>query len=131
MNEKKIVIIGLGYVGLPLAVEFGKIRPVIGFDINHRRIADLKAGSDHTMECTPEELEAASQLSYSSQISDIESCQIFIVSVPTPVDQANRPDLIHLIKASETVGQVLKKGDTVIYESTLYRMQPTGCAPNL
>jgi UDP-N-acetyl-D-glucosamine/UDP-N-acetyl-D-galactosamine dehydrogenase len=120
MNEKKIVIIGLGYVGLPLAVEFGKIRPVIGFDINHRRIADLKAGSDHTMECTREELEAASQLSYSSQISDIESCQIFIVSVPTPVDQVNRPDMIHLIKASETVGQVLKKDDTVIYESTVY-----------
>jgi UDP-N-acetyl-D-galactosamine dehydrogenase len=120
MNEKKIVIIGLGYVGLPLAVEFGKIRPVIGFDINHRRIADLKAGSDHTMECTGEELEAASQLSYSSQISDIESCQIFIIAVPTPIDQAKRPDMTPLIKASETVGQVLKKGDTVIYESTVY-----------
>jgi UDP-N-acetyl-D-galactosamine dehydrogenase len=120
MNEKKIAIIGLGYVGLPLAVELGKNRQVVGFDINLQRIADLRAGSDHTMECTHEELQAASQLSYSSKISDIESCQIFIVTVPTPVDKANRPDMTPLIKASETVGQVLKKGDTVIYESTVY-----------
>ena len=120
MNEKKIAIIGLGYVGLPLAVELGKNRQVVGFDINLQRIADLRAGLDHTMECTHEELRAASQLSYGSKMSDIESCQIFIVTVPTPVDQANRPDMTPLIKASETVGQVLKKGDTVIYESTVY-----------
>ena len=117
---KKIGIIGLGYVGLPLAVEFGKARPVLGFDINQRRIDELKSGQDHTLECSPEQLKEATQLHYSSQLDDIKDCQIFIVTVPTPVDQANRPDMTPLVKASETVGKVLKTGDIVIYESTVY-----------
>jgi UDP-N-acetyl-D-galactosamine dehydrogenase len=121
MNQrKKIAIIGLGYVGLPLAVEFGKYRPVLGFDINQQRIAELKSGRDHTLECSPEQLLAANYLSYSSQLDDLQDCQIFIVTVPTPVDQANRPDMTPLVKASETVGKVLKTGDIVIYESTVY-----------
>lgn len=117
---KKIAIIGLGYVGLPLAVEFGKHRPVIGFDINKQRIAELQSGQDHTLECSPTELKDATQLTYSSQLEDLNCCQLFIVTVPTPVDQANRPDMTPLVKASETVGQVLKAGDIVIYESTVY-----------
>ena len=117
---KKLAIIGLGYVGLPLAVEFGKKRSVFGFDINQRRIDELKSGQDLTLECSPEQLREAKHLIYSNQVEDLNSCQIFIVTVPTPVDQANRPDLTPLIKASQTVGQVLKKGDTVIYESTVY-----------
>jgi UDP-N-acetyl-D-galactosamine dehydrogenase len=117
---KQIAIIGLGYVGLPLAVEFGKHRPVVGFDINPRRIAELQAGQDHTLECSPEQLKAAGHLSYSHELADISDCKVFIVTVPTPVDQANRPDLTPLVKASQTVGQVLKKGDIVIYESTVY-----------
>ena len=121
MNQrKKIAIIGLGYVGLPLAVEFGKYRPVLGFDINQQRIAELKSGQDHTLECSPEQLLAANHLIYSSQHADLLDCQIFIVTVPTPVDQANRPDMTPLIKASETAGKALKKGDIVIYESTVY-----------
>lgn len=117
---KKIAIIGLGYVGLPLAVEFGKYRSVLGFDINHLRIAELQSGKDHTLECSPAQLQEAFHLSYSSKIEDLNDCQVFIVTVPTPVDQANRPDMRPLAKASQTVGQVLKKGDIVIYESTVY-----------
>ena len=117
---KKIAVIGLGYVGLPLAVEFGKYRPVLGFDINRQRIVDLQSGQDHTLECSPEQLLSACYLSYSSQTCDLEDCQIFIVTVPTPVDQANRPDMTPLVRASETVGKVLKAGDIVIYESTVY-----------
>lgn len=117
---KKIAIIGLGYVGLPLAVEFGKSRSVLGFDINQQRIAELKSGLDHTLECSPAQLKEAVQLNYSSHREDLKACQIFIVTVPTPVDQANRPDMTPLIKASQTVGQVLKRGDIVIYESTVY-----------
>lgn len=117
---KKIGIIGLGYVGLPLAVEFGKARPVLGFDINQRRIDELKSGQDHTLECSPEQLKEATQLQYSNQLDDLRDCQIFIVTVPTPVDQANRPDMTPLVKASETAGKVLKAGDIVIYESTVY-----------
>ena len=117
---KKIAIIGLGYVGLPLAVEFGKARPVLGFDINQRRIDELKSGQDHTLECSPEQLKEATQLEYSNQLDDLRECQIFIVTVPTPVDQANRPDMTPLVKASETVGKVLKTGAIVIYESTVY-----------
>lgn len=117
---KNIAIIGLGYVGLPLAVEFGKNRTVIGFDINSQRIAELQLGNDHTLECTPEQLQAATHLTYSNKLDDLKSCQIFIVTVPTPVDQANRPDMAPLVKASETVGKVLKAGDIVIYESTVY-----------
>jgi UDP-N-acetyl-D-galactosamine dehydrogenase len=117
---KNIAVIGLGYVGLPLAVEFGKRRPVMGFDIDPKRITELQAGQDHTLECSPEQLEAASHLSYSHQLHDIADCQLFIVTVPTPVNQANRPDMTPLVKASHTVGQVLKPGDIVIYESTVY-----------
>ncbi len=117
---KKIAIIGLGYVGLPLAVEFGKVRPVLGFDINKGRIDELKSGHDHTLECSPEQLKEATQLEYSNNLDDLRECQIYIVTVPTPVDQANRPDMTQLVKASETVGKALKKGDIVIYESTVY-----------
>lgn len=115
-----LAIIGLGYVGLPLSVEFGKQRRVIGFDINPLRIAELQSGTDHTMECSDAELASAQYLSFSHTIEDLKAAQVFIVTVPTPVDQANRPDMTPLIKASETVGRVLKKGDVVIYESTVY-----------
>ena len=117
---KKIAIIGLGYVGLPLAVEFGKYRPVLGFDINQQRITELQSGQDHTLECSPAQLQEATYLAYSNQLDDLRACQIYIVTVPTPVDQANRPDMTPLVKASETVGKVLKVGDIVIYESTVY-----------
>jgi UDP-N-acetyl-D-galactosamine dehydrogenase len=117
---KKIAIIGLGYVGLPLAVEFGKSRNVIGFDINAARIKELQSGKDHTLECTSEQLKNAAHLTYTCDLQGVEDCQIFIVTVPTPVDTANRPDMTPLIKASETVGKVLKLGDIVIYESTVY-----------
>jgi UDP-N-acetyl-D-galactosamine dehydrogenase len=117
---KKIAIIGLGYVGLPLAVEFGKHRQVLGFDINEQRIAELQSGQDHTLECSPAQLKEAAHLSYSNQLNELKACEIFIVTVPTPVDQANRPDMTPLVKASETVGKVLKAGDIVIYESTVY-----------
>ena len=116
----KIGIIGLGYVGLPLAVEFGKKRPVIGFDINHQRIGELKAGNDSTREVSREELVAAKHLRYTIGIEDLGDCNCYIVTVPTPIDEHNRPDLKPLLKASETVGKVLKKGDIVIYESTVY-----------
>ena len=115
-----IALIGLGYVGLPLAVEFGKHRPVIGFDINQARVAELQGGKDHTLECSPEQLKAAEHLRFSSQLDDLRDCGIFIVTVPTPVDDARRPDLSPLVKASQTVGSVLKKGDVVIYESTVF-----------
>ena len=115
-----VAVIGLGYVGLPLAVEFGKVRPVIGFDISPQRIAELQAGQDHTLECSPEELVQASQLGFTSTPADLKQAQVFIVTVPTPVDQANRPDMSPLVKASETVGKALKTGDIVIYESTVY-----------
>lgn len=117
---KKIAVIGLGYVGLPLAVEFGKLRPVIGFDINPQRVQDLQAGLDNTLECSKDELIQAIHLRYSFESSDLKQANIFIVTVPTPVDQANRPDMTPLIKASETVGKVLKPGDIVVYESTVY-----------
>lgn len=118
--SKTIAIIGLGYVGLPLAVEFGKKTRTIGFDINTTRIKELEQGNDKTLEIDGENLKSSSHLSFSSDISDIKQCQIFIVTVPTPVDSNNRPDLTPLYKASETVGKVLKKGDIVIYESTVY-----------
>lgn len=117
---KKIAVIGLGYVGLPLAVEFGKARPVLGFDINQGRIEELRSGKDHTLECSPDELAQAKYLTYSADVEDLKSCQVYIVTVPTPVDQANRPDLSPLVKASETVGSVLNVGDIVVYESTVY-----------
>ena len=120
MNQKTIAIVGLGYVGLPLAVEFGKRRPVIGFDISASRIEELHAGKDHTLECSPEELTQAAYLRFSHETSDLVQAQIFIVTVPTPVDQANRPDMTALVRASETVGRALKAGDIVIFESTVY-----------
>ena len=120
LSTATIAIIGLGYVGLPLAVEFGKIRPVIGFDINPGRIAHLASGQDHTLECSEEELQQAQHLRYSCTHADLKQAQVFIVTVPTPVDSANRPDMSLLVKASQTIGQALKKGDVVIYESTVY-----------
>lgn len=120
LSDVKIAIIGLGYVGLPLAVEFGKIMPVVGFDIHQKRIDELKSGQDHTLEVSPEELNQATQLSYSANLEDLKSCNFFIVTVPTPVDQVNRPDLTPLKKASETLGKVIKKSDIVVYESTVY-----------
>lgn len=117
---KTIAVIGLGYVGLPLAVEFGKQRATIGFDINPARIDELQSGQDHTLECSTAELQSATLLHYSANAQDLKQAQIFIVTVPTPVDQANRPDMSPLVKASETVGKVLKAGDIVIYESTVY-----------
>jgi UDP-N-acetyl-D-galactosamine dehydrogenase len=120
MNNKTIAIIGLGYVGLPLAVEFGKLRNVIGFDINPLRIAQLQMGADRTLECSADELASATLLRFSHNAKDLEGARIFIVTVPTPVDQANRPDMTPLVNASETVGRVLKVGDIVVYESTVY-----------
>jgi UDP-N-acetyl-D-galactosamine dehydrogenase len=116
----KLAVIGLGYVGLPLAVEFGKKRSVVGFDINQKRIDALRAGFDQTLETEREELLAATQLSFSTDIEDLRAANCFIVTVPTPIDEHKRPDLTPLIKASELVGKVLKKGDIVIYESTVY-----------
>ncbi|AQV14817.1 MULTISPECIES: Vi polysaccharide biosynthesis UDP-N-acetylglucosamine C-6 dehydrogenase TviB [Acinetobacter calcoaceticus/baumannii complex] len=120
LADLRIAIIGLGYVGLPLAVEFGKKGPVIGFDINQKRIDELKSGQDHTLEVTSEELHQSQHLSFSANLDDLKQSNFFIVTVPTPVDQVNRPDLTPLKKASETVGQALKKGDIVVYESTVY-----------
>jgi UDP-N-acetyl-D-galactosamine dehydrogenase len=119
-QDTRLAIIGLGYVGLPLAVEFGKKRTVVGFDINEKRVAELRSGQDHTLEVSPEELSEARHLSYTATLADISQCNIFIVTVPTPIDEHKRPDLTPLIKASETIGRVLKKGDIVIYESTVY-----------
>jgi len=120
MINKKIALIGLGYVGLPLAVEFGKKRSVIGFDINQPRINDLKNGVDSTLETTSVELKDATHLSYTTNLDDVKDCEIFIVTVPTPIDKHKRPDLTPLEKSSESVGSILKKGDIVIYESTVY-----------
>ena len=120
IENKKIAIIGLGYVGLPLAVEFGKVRPVLGFDINEDRVAELRSGKDSTLEVTPEDLASASRLTFSSDLNSLRECDVFIVTVPTPIDKANRPDLTPLVKASETVGKALKSGSIVIYESTVY-----------
>ena len=130
--DTPLAIIGLGYVGLPLAVEFGKHRPVIGFDIKPERIAELQAGHDSTRETTPAELAAARHLTVTSDLEALRPCRIFIVTVPTPVDDYKRPDLTPLLKASATVGQVLKPGDLVIYESTVYPgCTEEDCAPVL
>jgi UDP-N-acetyl-D-galactosamine dehydrogenase len=120
MKNKKIAIIGLGYVGLPLAVEFGKKREVIGFDINKDRIVELKKSNDSTLEITQQEFKDSIHLSFTTNLNDLKNCNIFIVTVPTPIDKHKRPDLTALEKSSETVGAVLKKGDIVIYESTVY-----------
>lgn len=120
LNDVRIAIIGLGYVGLPLAVEFGKKYPTIGFDINQKRVDELRSGHDHTLEVEPEELKLATQLTYSADTSDLEQANIYIVTVPTPINKFKQPDLTPLLKASETIGKTLKKGDIVIYESTVY-----------
>jgi UDP-N-acetyl-D-galactosamine dehydrogenase len=120
LSNIKLAVIGLGYVGLPLAVEFGKIHSVVGFDINHKRIDQLKEGRDVTQETEPEELQAATHLSFSTNSDDLRACNCFIITVPTPIDTYKHPDLGPLIKASETVSKVLKTGDIVIYESTVY-----------
>lgn len=120
LQDIKLAVIGLGYVGLPLAVEFGRKRSVVGFDINQRRIDALKNGNDITLETTQEELAAARYLTFTTNIEDLRACNCYIITVPTPIDGHKRPDLTPLIKASETVGKVLKKGDIVIYESTVY-----------
>lgn len=115
-----IALIGLGYVGLPLAVEFGKTRRVVGFDIDAGRIEELSRGIDRTLEVEPEELKAARQLSFTNNPDDLKTCRFFIVTVPTPIDNANRPDLTPLVRASTSVGRVMGKGSIVIYESTVY-----------
>ena len=120
LSDLRLGIIGLGYVGLPLAVEFGKTRSVLGFDINPKRIDELSKGHDFTRETEPSELRTAKHLAFSTQLEDLRACNCYIVTVPTPIDAHKRPDLTPLIKASETVGKVLKKGDIVIYESTVY-----------
>ena len=116
----KIALIGLGYVGLPLAVEFGKHYQTVGFDINHARVAELDGGFDSTFEVENDELAQANLLSFTTNSSNISDCEVFIITVPTPIDKHNRPDLTPLEKSSATIGKLLKKGDVVIYESTVY-----------
>lgn len=120
LSEVKVAIIGLGYVGLPLAVEFGKKIPVMGFDIHQKRIDELKSGKDHTLEVSPEEIALSTQLDYSSNLDDLKDCNFFVVTVPTPIDEYKQPDLTPLVKASQSIAKVLKKGDIVVYESTVY-----------
>jgi UDP-N-acetyl-D-galactosamine dehydrogenase len=132
ISEIKLAIIGLGYVGLPLAVEFGKRRQVVGFDISAARIDALKAGHDSTLEVSDEELREATGLHYTTDLGDLARCNVYIVTVPTPIDEHKRPDLSPLIKASGTIGKVLKKGDIVVYESTVYPgATEEDCAPVL
>ena len=122
IEDRSVVIgiIGLGYVGLPLAAEFAKFYNVIGFDINAARVNELRQYHDRTLELSPEELRSAHLLTYSEKIDDLKLVDVFIITVPTPVDKYNRPDLTPLIKASETVGKAMKKGAIVVYESTVY-----------
>lgn len=120
LEQLKIAVIGLGYVGLPLAVEFGKHKHTIGFDINENRILELKNGHDHTLEVSSDELKHVHQLVYTANIQDLQNSNFFIVTVPTPIDNFKQPDLTPLIKASQSIAKVLKKGDIVVYESTVY-----------
>ncbi len=120
LRNLKVAVVGLGYVGLPLAVEFGKRFNTVGFDIKTARVDELKAGHDSTLETDAAELAAATRLSFTTRLADLKSCRVFIVTVPTPIDEYKRPDLTPLVKSSESVGQVLKKGDVVVYESTVY-----------
>jgi len=120
LSDVRIGIIGLGYVGLPLAVEFGKKFPTLGFDINKDRVTELASGKDCTLECSPEEIASAELLKFSTDDAELRTCNCYIVTVPTSVDNSNRPDLTPLIRASETVGKVISRGDVVIYESTVY-----------
>jgi UDP-N-acetyl-D-galactosamine dehydrogenase len=120
LRKCRIGAVGLGYVGLPLAVEFGKHFDTTGFDVKAGRIAELKAGRDSTLEVTKQELKSATHLSFTTDLAAMKRCQVFIVTVPTPIDEYKRPDLTPLVKASESVGKVLKRGDVVVYESTVY-----------
>ena len=120
INTLRIGVIGLGYVGLPLAVEFGRKYPTVGFDVNEERVAELERGEDVTLETTPEELAAAEKLSYTTEAAGIADCNFYVVTVPTPIGDSNRPLLTPLRKASETLAGVVKKGDVVVYESTVY-----------
>src|SRR5690606_22035165 len=120
LSETCIALVGLGYVGLPLAVEFGKQYDTIGFDISAERVAELRSGHDRTREVEEGDLRAAKRLSFASRLEEIGGCHVYIVTVPTPIDNAKRPDLGPLIRASESFGKVLKRGDVVVYESTVY-----------
>ncbi|MFT0533629.1 Vi polysaccharide biosynthesis UDP-N-acetylglucosamine C-6 dehydrogenase TviB [Castellaniella hirudinis] len=120
IQDVRLAVVGLGYVGLPLAVEFGKQREVLGFDVNVRRIEELRAGRDHTLEVSGAELAQAAYLRYASDMAELAAANVFIVTVPTPIDRYKQPDLSPLVRASETIGRVLKRGDIVIYESTVY-----------
>ena len=120
VGEARIAVIGLGYVGLPLAAEFAKHFPTVGFDTNASRIAQLRAGEDGTRELSSKDLAEAKGLTFSNELDAIRACTVYIVAVPTPIDRHNRPDLRALQGASTTVGKVLKPGDTVVYESTVY-----------
>ena len=120
LEQLKIAIMGLGYVGLPLAVEFGKKVQTTGFDINLQRIQELNNFQDHTLEVSAEELAQVENLSYCSHIEQLKQCNFFIVTVPTPIDNFKQPDLTPLIKASQSIAQILKQGDVVVYESTVY-----------
>ena len=120
LRKCRIGVVGLGYVGLPLAVEFGKHFDTTGFDVKAPRIAELKAGRDSTLEVSKAELKGATQLKFTTDLADMKRCQVYIVTVPTPIDEYKRPDLTPLVKASESVGKVLKRGDVVVYESTVY-----------
>src|SRR5918994_514880 len=120
LRNCKLGVVGLGYVGLPLAVEFGKHFRTVGFDIKAARVAELRKGRDSTLEVEPGELRSAKNLSYSTDVKDLKSCQVFIVTVPTPIDGYKRPDLTPIVRASELLGGVLKKGDIVVFESTVY-----------
>ena len=119
-ENTKVAIIGLGYVGLPLAVEFGKKIPTLGFDINQARVKELKNGSDSTLECSEEELKEATLLTYTANLNELKEANVYIVTVPTPIDEHKQPDLTPLIKASEALGTIVSKGDIIIYESTVY-----------
>lgn len=120
LEDTKIAVIGLGYVGLPLAVEFGKKLPTIGFDVNENRVSELQSGEDSTLECSSSELKEANLLKYSTDIDAIKDCTVYIITVPTPINNSKQPDLTPLEKASKTIGKVLTKGDVAIYESTVY-----------
>ena len=119
-REVKLALIGMGYVGLPLAVEFGKRYATIGFDIKESRLEELREGVDSTLETSSEDLRAAKRLSFTSDPADLSSCDVFIVTVPTPIDKYNRPDLGPLLAASKSVGSVMKPGSIVVYESTVF-----------
>jgi UDP-N-acetyl-D-galactosamine dehydrogenase len=120
LTKKKIAVIGLGYVGLPLAVEFAKKRPILGFDINQNRIKELLEGHDNTLEVTDDELRGVESLTFTANVEDLKTCNVYIVTVPTPINTHKQPDLTPLINASEMLGSILKRGDLVIYESTVY-----------